>query len=46
VVKIFPELVTGQEQDKSSGRVATYSLWTCMFRDDISSVPGETVIPL
>ena len=46
VVKISPEWVTGPEQDKSSGRIATFSLWTGMFRDGISSIPGETVIPL
>jgi hypothetical protein len=28
VVKISPEWVTGPEQGKSSGRVATFSLWT------------------
>ena len=28
MVKISPEWVTGPEQDKSSGRVATLSLWT------------------
>ena len=46
VVKISPEWVTGPEQGKSSGRIATFSLWTGMFRDGISSIPGETVIPL
>jgi len=46
VVKISPEWVTGPEQGKSSGRIATFSLWTGMFRDGISSVPVETVIPL
>ena len=46
MVKIPPEWVTGPEQGKSSGRVATFSLWTGMFRDGISSIPGETVIPL
>jgi len=46
VVKISPELVTGPEQGKSSGRIATFSLWTGMFRDGISFIPGETVIPL
>jgi len=46
VIKISPELVTGPEQGRSSGRIATFSLWTGMFRDDISSIPGETVIPL
>ena len=46
VVKISPEWVTGPEQGKFSGRVATFSLWIGMFRDGISSIPGETVIPL
>ena len=44
--KISPEWVTDPEQGKSSGRIATFSLWTGMFRDGISSIPGETVIPL
>jgi len=43
VVKISPEWVTGPEQGTSSGRVATFSLWTGLFRDGNSSVPGETV---
>jgi hypothetical protein len=46
MVKISPERVTGPEQGKCSGRVATFSLWTGMFRDGISSILGETVIPL
>ena len=46
MVKISPEWVTGPEQGKSSGRIATFSLWTGMFRGGISSIPGETVIPL
>ena len=46
MVKISPELVTGPEQGKSSGRIATFSLWTGMFRDGISSISDETVIPL
>jgi hypothetical protein len=46
VVKISPEWVTGPEQGKSSDRIATFSLWTDMFRDSISSIPDETVIPL
>ena len=46
VVKISPEWVTGPEQGKSSGRIATFSLWTGMFMDGISSIPDETVIPL
>jgi len=45
-LKIPPEWVTGPEQDKSSGRIATFSIWTGMFRDDISCIPGGTVIPL
>ena len=43
MVKISPEWVTVPEQGKSSGRIATFSLWTGMFRDGISSIPGETV---
>ena len=46
VVKISPEWVTDPEQGKPSGRMAAFSLWTGMFRDGISSIPGETVIPL
>jgi len=46
MVKISPEWVTAPEQGKSSGRIATFILWTGMFRDDISSIPGERVIPL
>jgi len=46
VVKIFPEWVTGSEQGKSSGRIATFSLWTGVFRDGISSISDETVISL
>jgi hypothetical protein len=46
VVKFSPEWVTGSEQGKSSGRVATFSLWTGVFRDGIFSIPDETVIPL
>ena len=46
VVKISPECVTGPEQGKSSGRIVTFSLWTGMFMDGISSIPGETVVPL
>ena len=41
VVKISPEWVTGSEQGKSSGRIATFSLWTGKFRNGISSIPGE-----
>ena len=46
VVKISPEWVTGPEQGKSNGSIAIFSLWTGMFWDGISSIPGETVIPL
>ena len=46
MVKISPEWVTGPEQGKSSGRIATFSLWTGVFMDGISSIPDETVIPL
>ena len=46
MVKISPEWVKGPEQGKSSGRIATFSLWTGMFRDGFSSIPGETVISL
>ena len=46
MVKISPGWITGPEQGKSIGRIATFSLWTGMFRDGISSIPGETVIPL
>jgi len=33
VVKTSPEWITGPERGKSSGRIATFSLWTGMFRD-------------
>ena len=46
MVKISPEWGAGLEQGKSSGRIAIFSLWTGMFRDGISSIRGETVIPL
>jgi hypothetical protein len=46
VVKISPEWVMSPEQVKYSGRIATFSLWTSMVRDGISSIPDETVIPL
>jgi len=46
VVNISLEWVTGPEQGRFSGRIATFSLWTGMFRDGISSIPVETVIPL
>ena len=46
MVKISPGWVTGPEQGKSSGRTALFSLWTGILRDGISSIHGETVIPL
>ena len=46
MVKLFPEWVTGPGQGKFSGRIATFVLCTGMFRDGISSIPGERVIPL
>jgi len=46
VVKISPEWVTGPEQGKSSGRIATFSLRTGMFRDGIFFIADETVILL
>ena len=45
MVKISPEGITGPEQGKSSGRIVTFSIRTGRFRDGISSIPGETVIP-
>jgi len=35
VVKTSPEWVTGPEQGTSSGGIATFSLWTGMYKDDI-----------
>jgi len=46
VVKTSPEWVMGPEQGKSSGRIATFSLWTSVFKNGISSITDETVIPL
>ena len=46
MVKISPEWVTGTEQGTYSGRIATFSLWTGMFRDGISPIHDKTVIPL
>jgi hypothetical protein len=46
MVKISPEWVMGPDQGNSSGRIATFSLLTGMFRDGISSIPDETVILL
>jgi len=43
VVKISSEWVTGPQQGKSSGRIITFSLWTGMFRDGISSILGENI---
>jgi hypothetical protein len=41
VIEMSPELVTGTKHGKS--RTATFSLWTCVLYDDISSIPDETV---
>jgi hypothetical protein len=41
-----PEWVTSPEQVKSSGGIATISLWTGVFWDGIFSIPDKTVIPL
>jgi hypothetical protein len=46
MIEMSPERFTSPEQDKSSGRVATFSLWTGVFWDAISTIPDETVIPL
>jgi hypothetical protein len=46
VIEMSPEWVTGPEYGKSSGRIETFSLWTGVFWDGISSIPDETVIPL
>jgi len=46
VVGISPEWVSRPEQGRSSGRTASFSLWTGMFRDGISSIPDETILPL
>jgi hypothetical protein len=45
-IEMSLEWVTGPEQSKSSGTVATFSLWTCVLWDGISSIPDEKVIPL
>jgi len=37
VVKISLEWVTSPEQGKSSGRIATFSQWTGMFRDRLQN---------
>jgi hypothetical protein len=46
LIEMYPEWVMTPEQGKSSGRIATYSLWTDMFWDGISSISDETVILL
>jgi hypothetical protein len=46
VIELSPEWVTGPEKVKSSGRIATFSFWTGVLWDGISSIPEETVIPL
>ena len=42
--KISREWVTGPEQGKRSGGIATFSLWTGMFRDGISQIAKELKI--
>jgi hypothetical protein len=44
LIGMCPKWVTGPEQGKSSGRIATFSLWTGVLWDGISSIPDETVI--
>ena len=43
MVKISPEWVTGPEQGKSSGRIATFSVWTGVFNylGNMISYEGE-----
>lgn len=43
MVKISPQWVTSPEKGTSSGRVATFNLWTDVIWDGISSMPDETV---
>jgi len=43
VVEISSEWVTGPEQGKSSGRIATFSLWTGVF---ISVITKEFYNPI
>jgi hypothetical protein len=46
VIEMSPEGATGPEQGNTSGRIATFSLWTGALWDGISSIPDETVILL
>jgi hypothetical protein len=46
MIEMSPEWVTGPEQSESSGRVATFILWTGVFWDGISFIPDRTVISL
>ena len=46
VVRISADLVPSSEHSKSSSRTATFSLWTGVCWDGISSIPDATVIPL
>ena len=46
MIKMSLEWVTGPEQGKSSGTIATFSLWTDMFWDGIPSITVETVLSL
>ena len=41
MVKISPERVMGPEQGKSSGRIATFSFWTGMFREEQQDTLGQ-----
>jgi len=42
VVGISPEMVPSPEQGRFSGRTASFSLWTGMFRDGMYSISDET----
>ena len=44
MVKISLEWVTGSEQGKSTGRIATFSLWTGLFTDSISSIHSDVKV--
>jgi hypothetical protein len=46
MTEMSPEWVMVPEQGKSSGRIATFSLWTGMLWVAIFSIPDETVILL
>jgi len=40
MVKISPESVTGPEQGKTSGRIATIILWTGMLQNKCTNYKG------